>query len=204
MNFKLQTLNWSQKAWLQRLLDRDGDSDDKDDDDCDDELEWIVRRRRLPRLPLLLIPTLLLLLVLPSKLQILLHGRRYRIQKHKNIDTSKNIQRYCPPNAKLFCMGVACCSNTANYSNKKVKKGQHCERGIGSWPQTTPIKPHTHLVLLRIVRGSTFEQRIYGTRPPFKGAGAFHSAGQSKEGSVGFGTSQHPIFMKLLPDHLWH
>ena len=38
----------------------------------------------------------------------------------------------------------------------------------------------------------------------FKGAGAFHSAGQSKEGSVGFGTSQHPIFMKLLPDHLWH
>ena len=37
-----------------------------------------------------------------------------------------------------------------------------------------------------------------------KGAGAFHSAGQSKEGLVGFGTSQHPIFMKLLPDHLWH
>ena len=73
MNFKLQTLNWSQKAWLQRLLDRDGDSDDKDDDDCDDELEWIVRRRGLPRLPLLLIPTLLTLLVLPSKLQTLLH-----------------------------------------------------------------------------------------------------------------------------------
>ena len=78
----------SQKAWLQRLHDGDGDSDDKDDDDCDDELEWIVRRRRLPRLPLLLIPTLLLLLVLlPSKLQTLLHRRRYRIQKHKNIDT---------------------------------------------------------------------------------------------------------------------
>ena len=38
----------------------------------------------------------------------------------------------------------------------------------------------------------------------FKGAGTFHSASQSKEGSVGFGTSQHPIFMKLLPDHLWH
>ena len=37
-----------------------------------------------------------------------------------------------------------------------------------------------------------------------KGAGAFHSAGQSKEGLVGFGTSKHPIFMKLLPDHLWH
>ena len=37
-----------------------------------------------------------------------------------------------------------------------------------------------------------------------KGAGTFHSASQSKEGSVGFGTSQHPIFMKLLPDHLWH
>ena len=37
-----------------------------------------------------------------------------------------------------------------------------------------------------------------------KGAGAFHSAGQSKEGYVGFGTSEHPIFMKLLPDHLWH
>ena len=37
-----------------------------------------------------------------------------------------------------------------------------------------------------------------------KGAGTFHSANQSKEGSVGFGTSQHPIFMKLLPDHLWH
>ena len=37
-----------------------------------------------------------------------------------------------------------------------------------------------------------------------KGAGAFHSAGQSKEGLVGFGTSQHPIFMKLLPDNLWH
>ena len=37
-----------------------------------------------------------------------------------------------------------------------------------------------------------------------KGAGTFHSAGQSKEGSVGFGTSQQPIIMKLLPDHLWH
>ena len=37
-----------------------------------------------------------------------------------------------------------------------------------------------------------------------KGAGAFHSAGQIKEGYVGFGTSEHPIFMKLLPDHLWH
>ena len=35
-----------------------------------------------------------------------------------------------------------------------------------------------------------------GIHPP-KGAGAFHSAGQSKEGSVGFGTSQHPIFTKL-------
>ena len=33
-----------------------------------------------------------------------------------------------------------------------------------------------------------------------KGAGNFHSAGQSKEGYVGFGTSEHPIFMKLLPD----
>ena len=41
-------------------------------------------------------------------------------------------------------------------------------------------------------------------RVPLKGAGTFHSASQSKEGSVGFGTSQHPIFMKLLPDHLWH
>ena len=30
-----------------------------------------------------------------------------------------------------------------------------------------------------------------------KGAGAFYSAGQSKEGSVGFGISQHPIFIKL-------
>ena len=39
---------------------------------------------------------------------------------------------------------------------------------------------------------------------PYKGAGTFHSASQSKEGSVSFGTSQHPIFMKLLPDHLWH
>ena len=38
----------------------------------------------------------------------------------------------------------------------------------------------------------------------FKGAGTFHSAGQRKKGSVGFGTSQHPIIMKLLPDHLWH
>ena len=38
----------------------------------------------------------------------------------------------------------------------------------------------------------------------FKGAGTFHSAGQSKEGSIGFCTSQHPIIMKLLPDHLWH
>ena len=45
-----------------------------------------------------------------------------------------------------------------------------------------------------------------GVWPPWfrKGAGTFHSASQSKEGSVGFGTSQHPIFMKLLPDHLWH
>ena len=32
----------SQKAWLQRFLDGNGDSDEKDDDDCDDELEWIV------------------------------------------------------------------------------------------------------------------------------------------------------------------
>ena len=30
-----------------------------------------------------------------------------------------------------------------------------------------------------------------------KGASYFHSAGQSKEGYVGFGTSEHPIFMKL-------
>ena len=37
-----------------------------------------------------------------------------------------------------------------------------------------------------------------------KGAGSFHSAGQSKEGQVGFGTSQHPILMKLSQDHLWH
>ena len=37
-----------------------------------------------------------------------------------------------------------------------------------------------------------------------KGAGAFHSAGQSKEGQVGFGTSEHPIFMKLLPVRLLH
>ena len=28
-----------------------------------------------------------------------------------------------------------------------------------------------------------------------KGAGAFHSAGQSKEGQVDFGTSEHLIFM---------
>ena len=38
----------------------------------------------------------------------------------------------------------------------------------------------------------------------FHQSGAFHSAGQSKEGEVGFGTSEHPIFMKLLHDHLWH
>ena len=38
----------------------------------------------------------------------------------------------------------------------------------------------------------------------FKGAGYFHSAGQSDAGELGFGTSEHPIFMKLLPDHLWH
>ena len=37
-----------------------------------------------------------------------------------------------------------------------------------------------------------------------KGAGTFHSAGQSKEGYVGFGTSEHPIFMKLLQVHLGH
>ena len=37
-----------------------------------------------------------------------------------------------------------------------------------------------------------------------KGAGTFHSAGQSKEELVGFGTFQHLIFMKLLPDHLWY
>ena len=46
--------------------------------------------------------------------------------------------------------------------------------------------------------------KIMMTSKNSKGAGAFHSAGQSKEGSVGFGTFQHPIFMKLLPDHLWH
>ena len=43
-----------------------------------------------------------------------------------------------------------------------------------------------------------------GESTRMKGAGFFHSAGQSKEGYVGFGTSEHPIFMKLLPDHLWH
>ena len=46
----------------------------------------------------------------------------------------------------------------------------------------------------------TNEVTIFGD----KGAGFFHSAGQSKEGYVGFGTSEHPIFMKILPDHLWH
>ena len=33
-----------------------------------------------------------------------------------------------------------------------------------------------------------------------EGAGYFHSPGQSK----GFGTSEHPICMKLLPDYFWH
>ena len=34
-----------------------------------------------------------------------------------------------------------------------------------------------------------------------KWASYFHSASQSKEGfKVGFGTTEHPIFMKLLPD----
>ena len=45
---------------------------------------------------------------------------------------------------------------------------------------------------------------FYVSRKRNKGAGAFHSAGQSKEGYVGFGTSQHPIFMKLLPNQLRH
>ena len=34
---------------------------------------------------------------------------------------------------------------------------------------------------------------VHSIRNATKGAGAFHSAGQSKEGYVGFGTSQHPI-----------
>ena len=38
----------------------------------------------------------------------------------------------------------------------------------------------------------------------FKGADFYHSACQSKEELVGFGSSEHPIFMKLLPDHLPH
>ena len=41
-----------------------------------------------------------------------------------------------------------------------------------------------------------------------KGAVIFHLAGQSKGRvllvKLGFGTSEYPIFMKLLPDHLWH
>ena len=37
-----------------------------------------------------------------------------------------------------------------------------------------------------------------------KWAGTFHSAGQSKGRQLGFGAFEHPIFMKLLPDHLWH
>ena len=52
--------------------------------------------------------------------------------------------------------------------------------------------------------GYVWAEKIMLLHIALKGAGAFHSAGQSKEGSVGFGTSQHPIFMKLLPDHLWH
>ena len=51
--------------------------------------------------------------------------------------------------------------------------------------------------------GSRLFSRMLQLKSP-KGAGTFHSASQSKEGSVGFGTSQHPIFMKLLPDQLWH
>ena len=43
------------------------------------------------------------------------------------------------------------------------------------------------------------------TEQLLKGAGACHSASQSKEGYIGFGTSEHPIFMKPLPeDNLQH
>ena len=58
-------------------------------------------------------------------------------------------------------------------------------------------KAHSQVLMLHL-------SMHFNPLPVLKGAGAFHSAGQSKEGSVGFGTSQHPIFMKLLPDHLWH
>ena len=51
---------------------------------------------------------------------------------------------------------------------------------------------------------SIFQPQDINQSSVTKGAGTFHSAGQSKEGSVRFGTSQHPLFMKLLPDHLWH
>ena len=51
---------------------------------------------------------------------------------------------------------------------------------------------------------SNFQPQDINQSSVTKGAGTFHSAGQSKEGSVRFGTSQHPLFMKLLPDHLWH
>ena len=66
---------------------------------------------------------------------------------------------------------------------------QHCEKLGGRSP---PVKTIEHWETL-----SEEEQNI-------KGADTFHSAGQSKEGYVGFGTSEHPVFMKLLPDHLWH
>ena len=62
-------------------------------------------------------------------------------------------------------------------------------------------------IFTQILQGNAlFSGKIYtaGRDGRDKGAGTFHSPGQSKEGSVGFGTSQHPIFMNLLPDHLWH
>ena len=45
-------------------------------------------------------------------------------------------------------------------------------------------------------------RQIFAQLIKVKGAGIFHSASQRKEGSVGFGTSEHSISMKLLPDPL--
>ena len=49
----------------------------------------------------------------------------------------------------------------------------------------------------------SFNDKVWTFLVFLEGAGYFHSAGKRKEvGILGFGISEHLIFMELLPDHL--
>ena len=63
-------------------------------------------------------------------------------------------------------------------------------------PGHTLVKKVLQTILASLKHLPNEEEGVYLGREG-EGAGYFHSPGQSK----GFGTSEHPICMKLLPDH---